>query len=261
MQSLCLDIVSLRSELKKPMRPFWITPGSSSPEILIDSEEFNVVVCCTASRHVEGAEASENGYIQGAGDDSEAWSHGLTPDLFWKYKDRLLKTVEEDLQGIIEELLVSGSSASTHDSKAVRIGPTNLYLGSLASVQQTDGFDGMVICSDSPTPCVVPNKENHDRPKVLRLLCSSGKLGSRALRSQLPLITPFITSLSQVSGPPKILIACSTSTDLSVGIALAILCLTVDDEGELAHTFTRNVEGSFYGSKTNSRLNSGHREV
>ena len=60
---------------------------------------------CSASKRVHGAEISAGGYIQGAGDDSESWALGLTPPLFWAHKDELLRRNEEDIPGLIAELL------------------------------------------------------------------------------------------------------------------------------------------------------------
>ena len=69
--------------------------------------------------------------------------------------------------------------------------------------------------------------------KTLDILCGDGKLGSRALRSQLPRIPPFIASLADFGSTPKILFVCPTGKDLSVGIALAVLCLFFDDNCKL----------------------------
>ena len=89
-KSLNLDLQRLRQELDRPMKLFWRVNDSttSSRELVHDSrsevrlENYYPVILCSASRRVLGAEMSEGAYIQGAGDDSEGWSRGLTPILF-----------------------------------------------------------------------------------------------------------------------------------------------------------------------------------
>ena len=176
-----------------------------------------------------GAEASENGYIQGAGDDSEGWSHGLTPTVFWKHKDQLLNTIEEDMPALIQHLI--RSCPKIGDDDAVRLGSSRLYIGTIRNTSSSELYDGIIICgSDSPsTSGPKPDDARKNGTMILHLFCADGKLGSRALRSQLPLLMPFVRSLTIGDKPPKILLACSTGKDLSIGVALTMLCLFFDD--------------------------------
>ena len=177
-----------------------------------------------------GAEASENGYIQGAGDDSEGWSHGLTPTVFWKHKDQLLNTIEEDMPALIQHLIRDCHDIG--DDDAVRLGSSSLYIDNIKSASNSELYDGIIVCGNaSPSkPGPKPEDARENGTRTLHFLCSDGKLGSRALRSQLPLLLPFVRSLTVGEKPPKILMACSTGKDLSVGVALAVLCLFFDDD-------------------------------
>ena len=177
-----------------------------------------------------GAEASENGYIQGAGDDSEGWSNGLTPAVFWKHRDQLLSAIEEDMPALIQRLVKSRPDTGVSD--AVRLGLTTLYIGTIRNISISELYDGMIICSNiSPSnPDQKPEDAMKDGTKTLHFLCGDGKLGSRALRSQLTLLLPFVRSLTIGGKPPKILLACSTGKDLSVGVALAVLCSFFDND-------------------------------
>ena len=177
-----------------------------------------------------GTEASENGYIQGAGDDSEGWSHGLTPALYWKHQQQLLEAVEEDMLDMIQRLIIAYKCSNAECDDAVNIGPTNLYVGIITSAMQPELYDGMVICSDQPPPTSDPGNKHRKRTKTLHLLCGDGKLGSRALRSQLSRILSFFNTLPSKDKPPKLLFACSTGKDLSVGVALTVLCMFFDDD-------------------------------
>ena len=98
-RALGLDIPALRAALKKPLRPLWVTQESplegplarggggeadgdgdgdgdgvaGEPPVIF--EDYHPIICCTSSRRViAGAEMSEGGYIQGAGDDTEHWA-------------------------------------------------------------------------------------------------------------------------------------------------------------------------------------------
>lgn len=69
-------IERLVEQVKKPLRPLWLTPQSSLYPLDPDTE-FWPVVCVSASQAVEtGCQARPGGYlyVQGSGDDEEAWS-------------------------------------------------------------------------------------------------------------------------------------------------------------------------------------------
>lgn len=242
-ENLGLDICSLRSALKKPLRPFWVTPDSTSTHESISSADYHTIICCTASRRVFGAEVAAGGYIQGAGDDSEGWSHGLTPTLFWKYRDQLLAAVEEDMPDLVQELINTDQNHGFARSDAVKLAPTSLYIGTLSSAAQAElSYDGIVICGGITSSKPDQKTKDDERTRTLELLCGDGKLGSRALRSQLPRIPPFIASLADSGSPPKILFVCPTGKDLSVGTALAVLCLFFDDNHGFNHeTFSTSI--------------------
>ncbi|KAF6223650.1 hypothetical protein HO133_000493 [Letharia lupina] len=229
-KDLGLDLSSLRSVLKKPLRPSWVTHDSTSTHETGPSTHYHTIICCTASRRVFGAEMSEDGYIQGAGDDSEGWSNGLTPTLFWRHSEQLLAAVEVDMPCLIQGLTTTHQDHGAASSDAVKLGLTRLHIGTLSSAAQAEQYDGIVICGDA-TPSMPDQKAKDETGKrTLDLLCGNGKLGSRALRSQLPRIPPFIASLPDYGSPPKILFVCPTGKDLSVGTALTVLCLFFDNK-------------------------------
>ncbi|TGO82366.1 hypothetical protein BPOR_0848g00010 [Botrytis porri] len=88
-QTLNLPIESFHEKIHKPIRPIWVTPESQISETSEIFEDFHPVICCTVSRRVSGGEISEGGYIQGAGDDTVNWAHGLTPHIFWTNQEVL----------------------------------------------------------------------------------------------------------------------------------------------------------------------------
>ena len=234
LSALRLDIESLRTTVRKPLRPLWITPESEDMT-LFDSMEYNRIICCTASSRVEGSEMSENGYIQGAADDHEAWSQGLTPSLFWKYRDEFLQVPEEEFEEFVRKRKSEEAATCTGGNRAVRIHSTGLYIASLSDSVQLQEYDGLIIISSDPFFPQTPTPEPPTNgPKILQIQCKQGKLGSRALRTQLKQIIPFLEHIVTLQkSPPNILIMCYDGKDLSVGVALTILCLLYDDEGQL----------------------------
>jgi tRNA A64-2'-O-ribosylphosphate transferase len=138
-----------------------------------------------------------------------------------------MSTSEEDAPNAIASL-VEGETGSRTVTSLIK--PTNtLYISSSSNVDLT-GFDVVISCTPSPfSPSTLKaaGVKHH-----FHLQCTTGKLGSRDLRTQLPRLLHFFSSISPpVSG--KILACCPTGKDLSVGTALAILCLYTDDTGAI----------------------------
>lgn len=176
---------------------------------------------------MHGAEASEGGYIQGAGDDAEKWSHGLTPPMFWANRDLLVNTDESDLPDVIQELISKTDAHSNGDTKVgVPIHPSsNLFIcQSRPNDLSIQGDNDLVIaCNDSP---------DLSTAKRLNLGCGSHKLGSRDLRSALDKVKAFTEKSLTANPAQSILVTCETGKDLSVGTLLTIICLFYDDNGD-----------------------------
>lgn len=208
-----------------------MTPASNRGIIAENADsEFYTVICCTASRQVRSTEVSECSYIQGAGDDSESWSHGLTPKIFWKRKEELLKAPEQALPSLIKDFVSRDEQCHDNVNGVTLVtGTKNIYISNSIASATPEYMNGIIVCNNAPV------SENHDKWKdtrrlpVLRLNCGTGKLGSRALRVELPRVLPFINSLASYTEVPRILFVCSTGKDLSVGVALVVLCVFFDD--------------------------------
>jgi len=123
----------LGGNVNKPLRPVWIYPDSdevlewkgeyadevfrtlyscdrqsSSPDL--SKLAFTPLLLLSASAAIKARHVSEQSweYIQGAGDDEEHWACFLTPELFWKNKDRILsshdpRTVEDNVRMVVAE--------------------------------------------------------------------------------------------------------------------------------------------------------------
>lgn len=169
---------------------------------------------------------SEGGYIQGAGDDSEGWSHGLTPPVFWANKSTLFATEESDLPELIEQLVEEHRKHGA-GPQATPIQPTrNLYIGQAGDASSKgEAYDLVIACHDKPV-------ESEGDAKKLNLGCSASKLGSRDLRKALDKVTAFVETHLSADPSRTLLVTCETGKDLSVGTLLAIICLFYDDNGK-----------------------------
>ena len=107
-QSLDLDLDELRGKVKKPMRPYWVTPATSLDSLSkpADDDTFATVVLCVASSKPSIEVRDNPSYVQGAADDHEAWSCGLTAPVFWANREDLLATAEDDLPAKIAAAVV-----------------------------------------------------------------------------------------------------------------------------------------------------------
>ncbi|KAJ9267996.1 hypothetical protein DTO021C3_3466 [Paecilomyces variotii] len=226
LKALKLDIEALRESLGRPIKIAWANRSYLYPADLHKGDGYNLFVLCSASKRVHGAEMSEGGYIQGAGDDSESWAHGLTPPVFWEHKSALLATDEEELPDRIQELMAKQRSQKT-DHQAIRVAPTqNLYISRTSSLStDSDGYDLVIDCNASP-------QASEGNAKRLNLGCGSAKLGSRDLRKSLDQVKTFVNTTLLSNPAQSLLVTCETGKDLSAGALLAILCLFYNDDGQ-----------------------------
>ncbi|KAG2019011.1 hypothetical protein GB937_005650 [Aspergillus fischeri] len=224
-QDLKLDLDDLRQQLGKPIRVAWANRSYFYPTDLRKGPDYNLFVLCSASKRVHGAEISEGGYIQGAGDDSEGWAQGLTPPVFWAHKAILLKTPEEDLPELVEELVKEHQGQDTAE-QATLVAPTrNLYISQTnASINDSGLYNLVIDCNGRP-------EASEGDPKRLNLGCRSSKLGSRDLRQELDKVRAFVSSQLATDPSRSLLVTCETGKDLSAGALLAIICLFYNDDG------------------------------
>ncbi|KAL9090130.1 MAG: hypothetical protein Q9165_005410 [Trypethelium subeluteriae] len=185
----------------------------------------------SASGSVIGGEDTDEGYIQGAGDDSENWAHGLTPALLWEHKDALLSTSEDDLPSIITNLTSQGRT-STSDWRMRPISPTNqVFISDIANA--LDPFlqgnaQAIITCGPSPRDDLAERLKF----RYLHIKCSLGKQGSRELRSELSKVRDFLPKLA-AENVRDVFICFETGKDFAAGVALAVLCLCARDDGRV----------------------------
>ncbi|KAL9002741.1 MAG: hypothetical protein Q9188_004341, partial [Gyalolechia gomerana] len=269
---LQLDLSALRRKISKPLRPIWITPDTFLPDL--SSQAFHhPIICLTASRSPSNPHDPSDTYIQGAADDSEFWFRGLAPSHFWEHRKTLLLATEDELPHLIQSLLNAPRTSPTCLlSPVILIKPTeSIYIAPIdsLSIRPDANWDAIVICAPtSPLGECEENAKTHTkkpRTKTLHLPCpKGGKLGSRALRSHLHRVPPFVESVlqdwspqhsPQKKGPqPKILFACLTGTDLAAGAALVALCLCIDEDGKLSNNMAGKEQTGINKTSVRQRL-------
>jgi tRNA A64-2'-O-ribosylphosphate transferase len=234
LEALNVPLGELRQSVTKPLRPVWVTPESNIASTLSIFEDFHPVICCTVSRRVPGGEVSEGGYIQGAGDDTENWAFGLTPVVFWQNRDMLLSTPEGELPEMIETLVSQTAEDKTTGSELRLVKPTTtLFVSTITGIDATSvGTKDLMIVL---LPTVTEPSTWHTSPTRLDISIGPHKTGSRNLRAALPVIIDSVKSyLSRVDlSKARILIACENGKDASIAVALALLCLFFDDQGQV----------------------------
>lgn len=231
--------VLIRTKIKKPLRPMWVTPDSFNThtvgEVEWDKiEEFHPIVLCTASVMSQDNTDFRPGYtyVQGAADDHEEWAALLSPDILWDNIDVLgdMETSDEQLTlsitKVYEEQKVKKAagdvSIKTHlssvPSSKYWIGKAqDVFAAKDAMLQIQQNFDAFINLSQDYSDCKgeLPGLHIFSQP------LPAGKKGSKELRLILP---KLFDSLLQYADS-RILILCDTGSDLSVGVCLALLCL------------------------------------
>lgn len=236
-ESLDLDLHSLRSKITKPLRPLWITPDKFKQQESTYNEAHFSVVCCTVSHRNRGSEASDDGYVQGAADDSESWALGITPSMLWEHKETLLNASKDDVPVLVQTL--KSTKPADVECRATLVRPTEtIFIGTLEAIN-SPSFDGIIICNDHTDTEASSGSEAAKPNKILELACGKSKLGSRALRNQLQHVPAFIEQLSSKIKSPKLMFACSTGKDLSAGVALAVLCMYFNEDNLFQIDFSK----------------------
>lgn len=211
------------------------------------SKEYHSLICCSASKLEKG---DSDDYVQGAGDDIEYWANGLTAQVFWQNKDLLLNEHTEEKLCLLIDKLVREDSADYVDLRShvhLKTIPIPIFIGRSSQRRSLDilDFNGVLFC-DSPVLDPSDVKETlTPGTLLLNLSCPSGKLGGQTLRKKLPLIDSFVLKITAENSAPKILVLCSTGRDLSIGVALAILCRYVDDDGKFRSEPLQTIDKNF----------------
>lgn len=252
---------------EKFLRPIWVYPGCSILSSSYDpftgkdlqvtwNTESDIIplILTTVSYQVQdGVDVREDfTYVQGAADDHELWSNGLTPEIFWENIDVFqdaMKTNEELIETssrILEAKSLANRSQTgaifdqiDKITNAITMGQIkdNLRLNKDMIESLKNEYSSVYILSNN-IDFLAEDKINlihHYR------LQSNSKKSSRELRAFLPEICASISCLLKDQKTMKpIMICCNSGKDMSVAVVLCILCMNynfnwrvISDEEEL----------------------------
>lgn len=217
-----LSLASLKDAgLQQKLWPVLVTPRSDIDVVgdaleKIRNQGYAPIVLATASEMASDGQDKSQGwaYVQGAGDDHELWSQGLTPELFWQKQDllneeALLNKTNADAMAAIQRAI--SATPSGEDTHTWDITPM-LSFGKIqkgATLASPEPYDRMLVMDPSI-------KSQHPNVHVFNLE-SNSKKSSKLLRKQLPAI------VACASPNERTLVACGSGTDLGPCVAICVL--------------------------------------
>ncbi|KAL0485837.1 tRNA A64-2'-O-ribosyl phosphate transferase [Acrasis kona] len=241
-----VDLSVLSKVMTKPLRCIWISQNSDLESLRIAFKSFSFTPLFLVSTSDPDYIVKSNSwhYIQGAGDDHQGWSLGLTPKLFWDNKDFLLEgelVCEERVRDVVREfgdskinLYHSGSIAALqiYTDEFTKIANTNLFIGSNPNVcDYTSSFTkfGQLVGSNHVAiiSCVDDDSDQIDSDTLLVAHIMDHKRRRDLIPKNLPRILSFIRN--KLSNGYSVLILCKSGNNESIGVCCATLCAMFDD--------------------------------
>ncbi|KAG7889856.1 hypothetical protein KL936_002530 [Ogataea polymorpha] len=224
-----LDVISqqhLKTLFDKPLKPVWITPRSKLPLEVQSSDQlpYIPIYLVTASFQCQDGTLSMDNflYVQGAADDHELWSNGLTPNLLWSHLDYFIERErnDEELREIIASIKSGKPSSSQIFTNLLEVRP-GLFKAKLTTeyVQSLPDYDLVVVLDEKVT---FVSRDSNEKPVLLHLPLTSGsKKSGKELRNKLPTLMKEL--VPAYTANKSILVLCGTGCDLSVGVILCLL--------------------------------------
>ncbi|KAG6910418.1 hypothetical protein DXG01_010773 [Tephrocybe rancida] len=238
--------------LSAPLRPFWITPATTTfPSIHTSSTSpFLPIICLSASRQSDDARRPGGfAYIQGSGDDHELWSMGLTPTHYWRHTSTLLSATRSDLPELIQKLISSDTTrvgdedagpTTGKDNKVTRVAKVHgrLRIGTYHDVERAGWNEDLSYVllpanPDSPTPSF---KEHTGHRLTVPL---APRIKSYLSQTILPRTLPFIGK--ELKGGRSVCVVCGGEKpgdagdmgDEGIAVLLAALVVFFKGDGQL----------------------------
>lgn len=231
--------------LNKPLCPLFAHPGTVLAIPSARAEQVHHIVLASVSSVDEVAGAYGATYVQGAGDDHESWALGLTPDVFWRNRSKLLDPhLERTDREMLVRTLVAQRANETHGNvpwlpqdvdDVIRIGTTRL-VAAQRSVDHVFGTDErnayalIVHCSKTAT-----EGEDTD-PCVLCLGIPEGKRGLNDFAHALPHVVEAVTQAlveSDTGDRREVLVCGADGYHVCGALLVAVLAASFDERRAL----------------------------
>ncbi|GAA5909073.1 tRNA A64-2'-O-ribosylphosphate transferase [Sporobolomyces salmoneus] len=260
------DLEGLKT-LDRPLRPFFVSPSSSlSRHVASDFSGCYPIICASASKLAEEADGMERArgftYVQGSGDDHEAWSKGLTPKVFWDHADEILSASREEIDSIIarilDETLLSSNLASTSLSNpsstasSTRIRKTRISLA-FAVDPPTDQSPISLSVSVAATKTLPPPLSSEEPANPFDLMAKPGKAGYNTFFNNLEQTIELASAGIKEDQEVVILVrpsdTQSEANDLGVAVALILLVRLYDNDGALLPSLPTSISKDLVRSR------------
>ncbi|GAA5842434.1 hypothetical protein JCM5353_006772 [Sporobolomyces roseus] len=243
--SSAYDFEALKA-LDRPLRPFFVSPVSTlSHHPASEFTNCYPIICTSASKLAEEADGMERErgftYVQGSGDDHEAWSKGLTAKVFWENADEILSASREDIDSIISRILDESSLSSnlakttlSSSFASTRIRDTSLRLAFAVDCPGELSESALRIALDVSKNSTISSTEE---PNPLHLCSKPGKAGYNTFFGNLE---PTLQAATKSIGEGKDVIVIvkpsgsqGEANDLGLAVALILLVRLYDDSASL----------------------------
>jgi hypothetical protein len=147
-----VDLNGVAATLRRPLRPLWLSQASATTAVTDYSfaafTPLLLVSCSHAEQHGSG-ERRGWCYVQGAGDDAEHWSRGLTPRLLWQHQHALLVASADDCNDAAAAIVAAAGAPLV----ATKAGQQALQSPSSAPLFSADGDAASAVhvgCAPEP---------------------------------------------------------------------------------------------------------------
>ncbi|CDO77522.1 hypothetical protein BN946_scf184912.g21 [Trametes cinnabarina] len=197
--------------------------------------------------------------LAGSGDDHELWGMGLTPQLFWENKEKLLGCARDELPHVVNAIVAAAKLPRAGGAWKNQPSPISAVRGRLLIAAVPDmpailpktqphmeSSISYVVVSTNPPPTEDGDAgTTQTQDHILRFRMAEGKKDQlHFLRSVLPESMQFIRTKLAMGN--AICVCCDSGKDASVGVALAALQLYFDDEGNLRSSLDGTTQGMIY---------------
>ena len=233
--------------LSKPLVPVF-AHAPNVPSLPLASHQHHVVLVSVSPAVTDAVSVPPPApgamYVQGAGDDHEAWAEGLTPGLFWQHRSALLNAaLTRDERLALVHTLVANERARAGrvlwlpgeaDAPPMEISGTGLAIQARPrergfSATERARYALLVLCDQPPAPA-----SDEQAPRVLALGLDASKRGLAAFSQALPAAVDAITEALHVAArgkgaAPRVLLCCETGFQLSGALAIAVLAASFDE--------------------------------
>lgn len=217
----------------KPLVPVWRRFGQKTVEVP-RSLDYHTVVCLTAL--AVSMETTGFSYVQGAADDHELWATKdvcggkLDAGVFWDVvrEQGEMRIVDEsnqiydwlsdgELTRRVNSIYEGRANSSKVNLDVTVLGDTGVSVGVIhreTAFEEVQAYDTVVVLHNK-LRIQSPEKA---KCRIMNYTVTPGKQGLKELRTLLPEI------MANLAGFKNIAVFCDSGKDLSVGVALCILC-------------------------------------